>query len=59
MSNPLTAEEQLMLDLMKYMSATEGQIPPRECGAPPNVKAVRMDRLEAAFCAVMGALDPE
>ena len=43
----LSAEEQLMLDLMKYMAATEGKIPPAGSGAPPNVKAVRVDRLAA------------
>ena len=52
MSEPLTAEEQLMLDLMKYMAATEGKIPPK--GYAP---AISLDRVEAAFCAVLGALD--
>jgi hypothetical protein len=52
MSDPLTAEEQLMLDLMKYMAATEAEIPP-ERGIP----VISLDRVEAAFSAVLGALD--
>jgi hypothetical protein len=50
-SKPLTAEEQLMLDLMKYMAATEAT-PSKGC-AP----VISLDRVEAAFCAVSGALD--
>jgi len=51
MSEPLTAEEQLMLDLMKYMASTEAT-PSKGC--PP---VISLDRVEAAFCAVLGALD--
>ena len=49
MSDPLTAEEQLMLDLMKDIAATEARIPPKGC-AP----AISLDRVEAAFCGRVG-----
>jgi hypothetical protein len=50
MNEPLTAEEQLMLDLMKYMAATEAI--PSKRSAP----VISLDRVEAAFSAVLGAL---
>jgi hypothetical protein len=32
----LDPQQQLVLDLLKYMTATEGERLPAECGAPPR-----------------------
>jgi hypothetical protein len=53
----LDPEAQLIVDLVKYVTATEGQLVPPEAGAKPGTMGCKMKRVEDAFCAVLTALE--
>jgi hypothetical protein len=55
-ADTIDPDAQLILDLIKYLTAIEGEILPPECGAVPGKKGCRQVRLEAAWCAVQTAL---
>jgi hypothetical protein len=55
-ADTISPDAQLILDLIKYLTAIEGEILPPECGAASGKKGCRQDRLEAAWCAVQEAL---
>ena len=47
-ADTIDPDAQLILDLIKYLVAIEGELLAPECGAAPGKKGCRQDRLEAA-----------
>jgi hypothetical protein len=49
-------DAQLIIDLIKYITAIEGKLLPSELDQVPGTKGCKLDRVEAAFNAVQEAL---